>query len=926
MLIQPISLRTPKTFSYKSGSLENVTNQENTAVHTNPVEVKKTKMDKRTKTIVLASAALAVASIGVSAYALKSQSKAKQALEAAKKAAEEARRAAEEATARAKKDAAQEIEATSRKLTEGVEAVRKEISALKDTLKGKQQWNEGYLDGLDEKVKNLESRVSNSIRPLERNLEYRDGIPLLQNIKNNGERITLPAALKNELRGTAQKFMTGKDAAGAGVALATLAAGSTVWLPTAESLPEKEGGLAEVPVQMAMNMDNLGINNYIVRPMIEIPGKTQFYEKEGKYYYYYPGLDANVTDEVTGKSKKVKRRLELEKVVGFTTNVFRNGKYESQPVEVFYAKDTVRGYRRLMFRNKDYFSASGLYEGSQAVSETERYTFFNKIMYEFMKLRLDPSSVQGFEVPNDELLKSIKVPDAVVLNDWHCGPSAALMRYKAPIEANAGELSNGAASKLKDMNLLYIVHNSDYQGDNGLYTSEIINTLFDKYALDVYENATTRFVDEENEAIRSLSNVLTIDGRINMANMGMCLANKVKPVSATYAKEMATRPERSRGLMHVTSYRLAKGTLEGASNGWDRASNEIAIDSKPYSGTVAMMNKDVDLIKQAVKSHPDFEYTVPAKREVKPVEVTMDINQIMENRKHNKKMFVEYLKSCLDFNNAAREYNSRQTEETKKIQLINFDGTGVSDLSDIDVNNLDDIPILTMGVRFVEQKGVDIATRALIDLYNNWENLYPGKPMPIVVIGGEDKEGPYRALAQQAKRALGEKGKHLLYMDGFTPNPAFYAGCDYTMRPSHFEPDGDKWESLYRGTPMIMTRVGGHIDSIKDGVNGYLSARTVTEICEQLNIPYIKENDKYVEGYMNAMASDYKDAIVKGLETFYNKDQYQQLVLNAITGEQSWVQKDADDKIVDCPLIGHMRDLGFELSEFPQIAESAYKK
>ena len=110
-----------------------------------------------------------------------------------------------------------------------------------------------------------------------------------------------------------------------------------------------------------------------------------------------------------------------------------------------------------MFRNKDYFTASGLYEGSQAVSETERYTFFNKIMYEFMKLRLDPSSVQGFKVSNDELLKSIKVPDAVVLNDWHCGPSAALMRYKAPIEANAGELSNGAASKLKDMNLLYIV-------------------------------------------------------------------------------------------------------------------------------------------------------------------------------------------------------------------------------------------------------------------------------------------------------------------------------------------------------------------------------------------------------------------------------------------------------------------------------------
>ncbi len=878
----------------------------------------------------LVTATLAVVSLGFSVYALKGRSgEAKQAVEEAKSAAKqvvtdvvkEAKKVAKETATAASKSA---IEAEKSSIMASADTAAKELATLKTEIEAlgtkidqNQKWNDGYFEGLRRTIDDVKGRQVEASAPREKFLAYVDGKTLLQNVDNSGNRITLKEPIIKELKLTAQKYMTGKDATGAAVTIAALGAGSTVWLPTAESLPEKEGGLAEVPVQMAMNMDKMDINNYIVRPLMEVPGKTRFYSEGSDYYYYYPGLEEKVTDEATGRSRKEERPIKLEKVVDFETKVFRNGHYETQPVEVFYGEDSIRGYKRLMFRNKDYFTASGLYKGTQMVSEAERYAFFNKIMYDFMKLKMDSKSIQGYNVPNRTLFDQIKAPDAVVLNDWHCGPAAALLRYKTILESEAGELNKSAAQKLRDMNLLYIVHNSDYQGDDWRNTSEILNTLFDKYTLDIYETARTRFVDEDNHAIDNLENVLTIDGNVNMANMGMCLANMVKPVSKTYATEMATRPERSRGLMHVTGFRIGNGTLEGASNGWDRTANEIALETKPYNDTVAMINKDISFITDVVKKYPEFKFDIPEERSVKPVTSLMDINEIMANRKHNKMMFVDYLKTSLSYNQAAMSYNESQKDESKKVPLINFDLTGVSDLSDVDINNLDNIPVLTMGVRFVEQKGVDIATKSLIDLYRNWETFYPGKELPIVVIGGEDPTGRaavYRTIAQKAKSELGELGKRLLYMDGFTPNPAFYAGSDYTLRPSHFEPDGDKWESLYRGTPMLMTRVGGHVDSIKDGINGFLSRRTVSQICEQLNIEAIKWDGKYDQRYLDAMSADYTETIKRGLDAFYNKKQYQNLVDNAIHGNQSWVQYDDDGKIVECPLVGHMRDLGFDFS------------
>lgn len=918
-------LETPKfRVSFKTGGLNA---PENAVMTTLPIQNGGNGKDeqnvikiKKEHLLPAVTSAVALTSLGVAVYAVKAGKKSS-ILEELKK--------QEKAIQGMKDEVSSAVNTVKEELGSQIEAVKTQTSENSQKLKEQEKFFTTWLQKAEDIAVEAKNRIMGQIK--ESGIVKKDGHFLKMNLNSKGERIELTDSLRAELRGQAQKYITGL-----GVTLPLLGAGATVYMPTAESIPEKTGGLGEVPPQLAKNMKSLGAEGLIIRPVIESTSKSKFYEVGDKAVYFFKGLK----DE-KGNSLK---HIILDKVLEFEVEVFRDGKTEKELVKAFYGDDPAMGHKRLMFSNSNYFKAKDLYEGAEA----ERYTFFSKCVYEFAKIKMDPASHHGYKVFNKDAFDSIKAPDAMLLNDWHTAPIAALARYKAPIEAHASELKADAAEKLKNMNLLYIVHNSDYQGTDGGHTSEILNTLFGKYALDIYEHSTTNFTCKGNQNIWS---TLLTDGGVNMANMAMCLSTKVKPVSPTYANELATRPERSRALMHVSEQRLKHGTMVGQSNGWDRASNEISVDSSPLNKTIEMMNKDVvfilnsfvgsiseanlkqpEVMDKAYASfkeilatkYPDLKFELPPVRNVKPVASTMSIDEIMENRKHNKRVFVEYLKTSVQYNNAVKAYNAtRKVEE--HLPLMNFDMSGVSDLSDVNLDNLDNIPVLTMGVRFVDQKGVDIIEKSLVDLYKNWDQNYPNKERPIVVIGGQADDDKYRKIAQKMKNTLGEAGKRVLYMDGYTPNPAFYAGSDFTLRPSHFEPDGDKWESLYRGTPTIMTRVGGHVDSITDGKNGFLSARTISQICDAIGTQDLRvggdgpNRDNYKESYLNAMAQDYTDAMKRGLNSFYNKESYQTLVDNAIHGDQSWVLRDEGSKIIECPLVGHLRDLGFNLSD-PSLA------
>ena len=809
------------------------------------------------------------------------------------------------------------------KLTEATKSLAESVTEnknLSEEFASVRKFHDEWLKAHDSRIETALNIQKANISPSTRNLAQIDRFLLLQNLENNGARVQLSEATKEWIQNAARRFINnGAD----GIPIKQLTPKSTVWSLTAESIPEKEGGLGEVPVQIAKNMlKELGINNPLARPMSLIPGKSKFVEANGKYTYIY-NLD-----------KPKKYEMDLEKVAEFKTKAFRNGIYDDETVEVFTGIDPENGYKRIMFKNDRYFTSKSLYSGTTEVSETERYAFYAKSAFEFAKIKEDPNSATSLIIHNKEAFDEIQPADAIILNDWHAGGFAALARFKSLCEAENKELSRAAAEKFKTMTIINLDHNLDYQGKDYPHSSEILNTLFDKYAYDIYENAKSGF------GHGGIENVLVTDGQVNLANMAGCLSNKMKPVSPTYAKELAEQAERSRDMQHLCQVRLEHGTMEGASNGWDRSVNEVSREN--LVGFVNAINGDkIKIFKQELLSIAGLEANIKRQvkeildkkldastlkvrfeelkrlnspsitqklnelsqkgtlrlREVKPATYADSTDTIMSARRSNKAEFLDYLKSIIAH------------DKSKNDRMFGIAEPTLTDLSHIKAKDLDDTIFFNMGVRFVSQKGVDIACESIKKVLNEWSTKYPTRKLPVFIIGGADGEnGAIKPIAYRLKKELGtELSKQVVYMDGYTPNNIFQSCTDFTLYSSWFEPDGAKWESLYKGTPVICTRVGGHVDSVKDGVNGFLTDRTIPEI------------DKNSGDRLAEISSDFKNAIYRAVDTFYNREKYAEMVRNSIDGDQSWVIKNANGEIIGGALLGHMKDLGFNLADFPQI-------
>lgn len=870
-----------------------------------PVTSKTIDNNKILKSAAFVSSAAALAALGVAVVSLKNGRNLKKAIQT---------------LTSNTTDAASRLEANFtgkiNQLAEKAESLVTENESISKRLNDSNKWHDNWIKDVERKANNALGirALENSIN--ERNLGLIENLTLMQNVRNDGSRIPLDKNTKEWLNTAASRFIfKGKEH----IEARPLSKNSTIWSMTAESIPEKEGGLGEVPVQIAKNMTKeLGINNFLVRPMSLLPGRSKLVEHNGKFTYLYD-LDKNNP-----------YKMDVDKVAEFTTNVFRNGKYEPQRIEVFTGIDPKFGYKRLMFKNSDYFTSNGLYTDTQKVSEPERYAFFPKAVYEFQKYLLDPSSMTEIKVFDG--ISDIKPPDAMILNDWHAGAMAALLRLKAPVEASMSELSKDAAEAMKTMNILNINHNLDYQGTSWQHTSEILNTLFDKYAYDIYENADTGF------GFDALKKVLTVDGNVNLANMAGCLSNKMLPVSPTYAFELAEQSERSHAMQHLCKTRLNQGTLEGRSNGWDREVNEVSeknlkafnnmLNNDKFTILKNTLRKIVGLSEQQktelneILSSPmdytNFKVRLEEFRKIGSESVNTALDEleskgitklrtfkkntsedttehILLARKHNKAMFMDYLNSMIQHNK-------------NKENIFPIANAEMTDISHIKPEDLDDTIVFNMGVRFVGQKGVDIACNAINKVLREWETKYPGKKKPVFVIGGEDAEsGKIKKYVSDLKDMLGENGKQIIHNDGFTANPVWQSGSDFTIYSGHFEPDGAKWESLYKGTPVICTRVGGQVDSVQDEINGFLTARTV---------PEIKSSGK---DYLTEISNDLTDSIYKAVNTFYDKEAYAKMVRSSIDGNQSWIIKNKEGQITGGALIGHLKDLGFNLSDFPQF-------
>ena len=419
-----------------------------------------------------------------------------------------------------------------------------------------------------------------------------------------------------------------------------------IWSVTSEFAPVKEGGLGSVPVEIQNNVTKLGINIPTFIPMYQQKGLASFRHDGDKYVYNYKG-----------------KEFDLKKAASFKVDTFQGGKSKSQDVEIYVSttNDESGNEKQLVFvKNDDYFNGT-IYQTSQKSEESEKFAFFSKAVYEFLKAKEDLSSVKDLKIPDRSAFDSIKSPDCLILNDWQASPVAALARYKAPMENAFAQLSDSAAEKLSNMNIITIGHNTMYQGstrnDNNNAqryeaTTNILNTLFDNFTFDIVTNAVTGATktNEKDDGLSNLDNVLILNmndrnaNHTNLLNMGICLSNCFHPVSENYAKEIISNshPELAGELRWAITEKTKAGGVTGIINGNDF--NNLSVEAR---------NKQI-------KSLTGIDFTLYNK--------SSSLEDVMSARAENKsKFYNEYMVPFSKVNNPVEVQNSKKVSEIKNL-------------------------------------------------------------------------------------------------------------------------------------------------------------------------------------------------------------------------------------------------------------------
>lgn len=169
-----------------------------------------------------------------------------------------------------------------------------------------------------------------------------------------------------------------------------------------------------------------------------------------------------------------------------------------------------------------------------------------------------------------------------------------------------------------------------------------------------------------------------------------------------------------------------------------------------------------------------------------------------------------------------------------------------------------DVPLFGMVTRLTHQKGMDLVAEKL-----DW---LAEQEVQIVILGTGDAK--YEQLLRDAAERHPNNLRACLAFDGNLAQ-RIYAGCDFFMMPSEFEPCGlAQMIAMRYGTLPIVHTTGGLADTV---------------------IPYNAE-DKTGRGitFQTFNAEDFSNALWRATELFKNKTHFNKARKNAMEGDYSW--------------------------------------
>lgn len=168
------------------------------------------------------------------------------------------------------------------------------------------------------------------------------------------------------------------------------------------------------------------------------------------------------------------------------------------------------------------------------------------------------------------------------------------------------------------------------------------------------------------------------------------------------------------------------------------------------------------------------------------------------------------------------------------------------------------VPLIAMVTRLTHQKGLDMVCKRLEWMLSN--------DIQLVILGSGDSE--YEDAIREAANSHPDKMRAIIGFDAALAQ-RIYAGADFFLMPSEFEPCGlAQMIALRYGTIPIVRATGGLADTV-------IPFNHETGEGNGVNFRAVDEND---------MA----DAIWRAICIYKDKKQFSQIKKNAMSGDYSW--------------------------------------
>lgn len=396
------------------------------------------------------------------------------------------------------------------------------------------------------------------------------------------------------------------------------------------------------------------------------------------------------------------------------------------------------------------------------INEVERFAFFSKAIYEFIK----------------HSLKNNSLPTTIVANDWHSGALSGLMKYTPTALVSKNMMTEEDADKIRSIPIIHIAHHLGYQGWDYPNTARILNSLYELQTNFVFKNAKTI----KNSNKRTV-NTLIVHDCYNQASCNFHLADRVVTVSKNYLEEVSKELGLGYDFRDILKIRKDHRTFFGIINGYDK--------------------KLISPNEKKIQAINDF---------FGNTEFKVFDEKSIENKKHNKAEFIKLISHIA------------KDENYKKQIIPLIDTYKFEDISK-SVKNIAKTPVICATSRLVEQKGYDIAAQAILSWVKKYSNEDFEFPIFVLGgAGSVELFKMLTKLKDKVAKVNPEAAKRIFVFHGYKDQFAYaiQLASDFYMMPCRFEPCGlTQMEAMAKGALPIATSTGGLVDSIDDKIDGF---------------------------------------------------------------------------------------------------------